>query len=45
VPITFTFHKPFALETKPEGTGKPSIFIKHWLMEKELMVVAVTLSP
>lgn len=34
VPITFTFHGPWALESKQEGVGKLSILLKHWLVEK-----------
>ncbi|MDF5718502.1 MAG: glycosyltransferase family 4 protein [Rhizonema sp. NSF051] len=35
VPVTFTFHGPWALESKPEsGERKLSDFLKYWLIEK-----------
>ena len=36
VPITFNFHGPWALESKQEGVGKISVFLKHWLVEKRV---------
>ncbi|MDF5733186.1 MAG: glycosyltransferase family 4 protein [Rhizonema sp. PD38] len=34
-PVTFTFHGPWALESKPEsGERKLSDFLKYWLIEK-----------
>jgi hypothetical protein len=39
VPIPLTFQKPLALETKPRGTGKPSIFYQALANEKELIFV------
>ncbi len=36
VPITFTFHGPWALESQQEGAGKLSVFLKHWLVEKRV---------
>lgn len=36
VPITFTFHGPWALESKQEGAGSLSVFLKHWLVEKNV---------
>ncbi len=35
VPITFTFHGPWALETKAEGANQASVFMKQW-MEKRV---------
>ncbi|HEY9608828.1 glycosyltransferase family 4 protein [Allocoleopsis sp.] len=34
VPITFSFHGPWALESKQEGAGKLSIFLKHWVEQR-----------
>jgi glycosyltransferase involved in cell wall biosynthesis len=34
VPITFTFHGPWASESRQEGVGKVSVFMKRWLIEK-----------
>jgi len=34
VPVTFTFHGPWALESKQEGAGKLSISLKHWLEKR-----------
>lgn len=35
VPVTFTFHGPWALESKPEvGEKKLSDFLKYWLIER-----------
>ncbi|MBW4672202.1 MAG: glycosyltransferase family 4 protein [Cyanomargarita calcarea GSE-NOS-MK-12-04C] len=34
VPITFTFHGPWASESRQEGVGKLSVFMKRWLIEK-----------
>ncbi len=34
VPITFTFHGPWASESKQEGVGKLSVFMKRWLIEE-----------
>jgi glycosyltransferase involved in cell wall biosynthesis len=36
VPITFTFHGPWALESKQEGAGQLSVFLKHRLVEKSV---------
>jgi glycosyltransferase involved in cell wall biosynthesis len=36
VPITFTFHGPWALESKQEGASQFSVFLKHWLVEKRV---------
>lgn len=36
VPITFTFHGPWALESKEEGASKLAVFLKHWLVEKRV---------
>ncbi len=36
VPITFTFHGPWALESKQEGASQISVFLKHWLVEKRV---------
>jgi glycosyltransferase involved in cell wall biosynthesis len=33
VPVTFSFHGPWALESKQEGAGKLSVFLKHWIQE------------
>jgi glycosyltransferase involved in cell wall biosynthesis len=34
VPVTFSFHGPWALESKQEGAGKLSVFLKHWVEER-----------
>ncbi|MEG3911222.1 glycosyltransferase family 4 protein [Microcoleus sp. w1-18aA5] len=34
VPVTFSFHGPWALESKQEGSGKLSVFLKHWLEDR-----------
>jgi glycosyltransferase involved in cell wall biosynthesis len=34
VPITFTFHGPWALESEQEGAGNLSIFLKHWIEQR-----------
>jgi len=34
VPVTFTFHGPWALESQQEGARKLSVFLKQWLVEK-----------
>jgi len=34
VPITFTFHGPWALESEQDGTNKLSIFLKHWIEQR-----------
>lgn len=34
VPITFTFHGPWALESEKEGQSKLAVFLKQWLVEK-----------
>ena len=34
VPITFTFHGPWALACKQESVGKPGIFFRHWIEQK-----------
>jgi glycosyltransferase involved in cell wall biosynthesis len=31
VPVTFTFHGPWALESKREGSSKLGVLAKHWL--------------
>jgi glycosyltransferase involved in cell wall biosynthesis len=36
VPITFTFHGPWALESKQEGAGKLGVFLKQWMVEKKV---------
>lgn len=36
VPITFTFHGPWALESKQEGADQLSVFFKHWMVEKRV---------
>jgi glycosyltransferase involved in cell wall biosynthesis len=36
VPITFSFHGPWALESKQEGSGRLSVFLKYWLVEKRV---------
>jgi glycosyltransferase involved in cell wall biosynthesis len=34
VPVTFSFHGPWALESKQEGAGKLSVFLKHWMEQR-----------
>jgi glycosyltransferase involved in cell wall biosynthesis len=34
VPITFTFHGPWALESQQEGVGPLSVAIKHWIEKR-----------
>jgi glycosyltransferase involved in cell wall biosynthesis len=34
VPITFSFHGPWALESKQEGAGKLSVLLKHWIEQQ-----------
>ncbi|MEG4321332.1 MULTISPECIES: glycosyltransferase family 4 protein [unclassified Microcoleus] len=34
VPITFSFQGPWALESKQEGSGKLSVFLKHWVEDR-----------
>jgi glycosyltransferase involved in cell wall biosynthesis len=34
VPITFTFHGPWALESDREGANKLSVFLKHWIEKR-----------
>jgi glycosyltransferase involved in cell wall biosynthesis len=34
VPVTFSFHGPWALESKQEGAGKLSVFLKHWMEDR-----------
>jgi glycosyltransferase involved in cell wall biosynthesis len=34
VPIIFSFHGPWALESKQEGAGKLSVFLKHWIEQR-----------
>lgn len=34
VPVTFSFHGPWALESKQEGAGKLSVFLKHWIEDR-----------
>ena len=36
VPITFTFHGPWALESKAEGASQLSVFLKHSMVEKRV---------
>jgi glycosyltransferase involved in cell wall biosynthesis len=34
IPITFTFHGPWALESEQEGTNKIGVFLKHWTEQR-----------
>lgn len=34
VPITFTFHGPWALESQREGDSKLGVFLKHWMEQR-----------
>jgi glycosyltransferase involved in cell wall biosynthesis len=34
VPITFSFHGPWALECKQEGVGKAGVFFRHWIEQR-----------
>lgn len=34
IPVTFSFHGPWALESKQEGSGKLSVFLKHWVEDR-----------
>jgi glycosyltransferase involved in cell wall biosynthesis len=34
VPITFSFHGPWALECKQEGVGKAGVFFRHWVEQR-----------
>ncbi len=34
VPITFTFHGPWALESEREGANKLGVFVKHWMEQR-----------
>jgi glycosyltransferase involved in cell wall biosynthesis len=34
VPVTFSFHGPWALESKQEGAGKLSVLLKHWMEQR-----------
>lgn len=34
VPITFSFHGPWSLESQGEGTNKLSVFLKHWMEQR-----------
>lgn len=34
VPVTFSFHGPWALESQQEGAGKLSVFLKHWVEDR-----------
>ena len=34
VPVTFTFHGPWALESEREGTGKLGVLVKHWMEQR-----------
>ncbi|MEG4213244.1 glycosyltransferase family 4 protein [Microcoleus sp. S13_B4] len=34
VPVTFSFHGPWALESKQEGSGKLSVFLRHWVEDR-----------
>ena len=36
VPVTFTFHGPWALESKTEGASQLSALMKHWMVEKRV---------
>ena len=36
VPVTFTFHGPWALESKAEGANPVGVFLKKWLVEKQV---------
>jgi glycosyltransferase involved in cell wall biosynthesis len=36
VPVTFTFHGPWALESEQEEAGKLSVLIKKWVVEKQV---------
>lgn len=36
MPITFTFHGPWALESKQEETGRLSVFLKKWIVEQRV---------
>lgn len=36
VPVTFTFHGPWALESKAEGANSVGVFLKKWLVEKQV---------
>ncbi len=36
VPVTFTFHGPWALESRQEGAGRLSVFLKQCLVEKSV---------
>lgn len=31
IPLTFTFHGPWALESEQEGSSKLSVLLKHWV--------------
>ncbi len=34
VPVTFTFHGPWALESKQEGASRLSVFVKRWFEQR-----------
>lgn len=34
VPITFTFHGPWALESEQEGHNKLGVWVKHWIEQR-----------
>jgi glycosyltransferase involved in cell wall biosynthesis len=34
VPITFTFHGPWALECRQEGVGKTGVFFRQWVEQR-----------
>ncbi|WP_416670495.1 glycosyltransferase family 4 protein [Egbenema bharatensis] len=34
VPLTFTFHGPWAMESQQEGTSKISAFVKQWMEQR-----------
>ena len=34
VPVTFTFHGPWALESEREGTNKLNVFVKGWMEQR-----------
>ncbi|MEB3181569.1 MAG: glycosyltransferase family 4 protein [Nostocaceae cyanobacterium] len=36
VPVTFSFHGPWALESKQEGDTKLGSWLKYWLVEKQV---------
>ena len=36
VPVTFNFHGPWALESQQEAASQLSVFLKYWLVEKNV---------